>query len=60
MAPGDALVIGDGVGSDIRGANNAGMDACWYNPGGAALPDDVHAEYTISDLRECVPIALSI
>ena len=60
VAPGDALVIGDGVGSDIRGANNAGMDACWYNPAGAAMPDDVHAEYTISDLRECVPIALSI
>lgn len=58
VAPRDALMIGDGVNSDIRGANNAGIDACWLNPGGKALPEGVHAEYVISDLRECVAIAL--
>lgn len=58
VAPGDALMIGDGIGSDIRGANNAGIDACWYNPAGKALPEDVHAEYEISDIRQCVDIAL--
>ena len=57
-APRDALMIGDGVGSDIRGANAAGIDACWYNPHGAALPEGVHAEYVISDIRQCVEIAL--
>ena len=57
-APKDALMIGDGLSSDIRGANNAGIDACWLNPSGAALPDGVHAEYIIRDLRECVGIAL--
>ena len=58
VAPEDALMIGDGVSSDIRGANNAGIDACWLNPSGAVLPEGVHAEYIIRDLRECVEIAL--
>ena len=54
----DALMVGDGVNSDIRGANNAGIDACWVNPSGGMLPEGVHAEYIIDDLRQCVPIAL--
>ena len=58
VAPADALMIGDGVSSDIRGANSAGIDACWLNPSGAPLPDGVHAEYIIRGLRECVGIAL--
>ena len=57
-APADALMIGDGVSSDIRGANNAGIDACWLNPTGRVLPEGVHAEYQISDIRQCVEIAL--
>lgn len=56
--PGEALMVGDGVNSDIRGANDAGIDACWYNPGGKALPEGLHAEYVISDIRQCVDIAL--
>lgn len=58
VGPREALMIGDGLGSDIRGANNAGIDACWLNPDGKELPEDVHAEYVIADLRECVEIAL--
>lgn len=58
VAPEDALMIGDGVSSDIRGANNAGIDACWLNPSDAVLPEGIHAEYIIRDLRECVEIAL--
>ncbi|MBQ8823064.1 MAG: YjjG family noncanonical pyrimidine nucleotidase [Lachnospiraceae bacterium] len=27
------LVVGDSLTSDIQGANNAGVDACWFNPG---------------------------
>ena len=56
--PQEALMIGDGVNSDILGANNAGVDACWYNPSGKVLPEGVHAEYVISDIRDCVAIAL--
>lgn len=58
VVPREALMVGDGVNSDIRGANNAGIDACWLNPGGKALPEGVHAEYVIADIRACVPIAL--
>ncbi|MBR2699381.1 MAG: YjjG family noncanonical pyrimidine nucleotidase [Clostridia bacterium] len=56
--PSEALMIGDGIKSDILGANNAGIDACWLNPGGRRLPEGVHAEYEITDIRECVEIAL--
>ena len=58
VKPREALMIGDGINSDIRGANNAGIDACWYNPAGKALPEGVHAEYEIADIRQCVTIAL--
>ena len=54
VSPEDVLMIGDGVTSDIRGANNAGIDACWLNPSGAALPEGVHAEYVIRDLQDCI------
>ena len=55
----DALMVGDGVNSDIRGANNAGVDACWFNPRGETLPEGVHAEYESRDIRECAAIALA-
>ena len=54
----EALMVGDSINSDIRGANNAGIDVCWFNPKGATLPEGVHAEYIIKDIRECVKIAL--
>lgn len=53
-----ALLVGDSLTSDMRGANNTGVDACWYNPKGKALPayqedgQAVHVEYEIRDLRE--------
>ncbi len=28
----EALMVGDGIESDIHGANNAGIDVCWVNP----------------------------
>ena len=57
--PKDALMIGDGTGSDVLGANRAGVDMCWYNPKGKALPEGLHAEYEIRDIRECIEIALA-
>ena len=58
IAPQEALMIGDRLSGDILGANRAGMDACWYNPAGLPLTEGVHAEYIISDIRDCMPIAL--
>ena len=57
LDPKDALMIGDGIRSDVEGANRAGVDICWYNPRGAALPEGLHAEYEIRDLRDCLPVA---
>lgn len=59
VAPADALMIGDGIRSDVLGANRAGIDVCWYNPGGKPLPAEMHAEYEIRDLREIPAIALA-
>ena len=58
VEPRNALMIGDGVGSDVAGANAAGVDMCWYNPGGKSLPQGLHAEYEIHRLADCLPIAL--
>lgn len=30
-----ALLVGDSLTSDIKGANNVGVDACWYHPDSA-------------------------
>lgn len=47
-----ALVIGDSLSSDIRGANNAGVDACWYHEPGVINTGykDVTYKYEITNL----------
>lgn len=51
-----ALLVGDSLTSDMRGANNVGVDACFYNPAGKPLSKQgespVHVEYEIKNLRE--------
>lgn len=56
--PKDALMIGDGIRSDVAGANAAGIDVCWYNHRCATLPPGLHAEYEIHELQDCLDIAL--
>lgn len=45
----ECVVIGDSLTSDIRGANNAGIQSIWYNPKGktaeGARPDHVAQSY---------------
>lgn len=50
------LLIGDSPSSDIRGANNAGIPCCWYDPHGAALPEGLRIDYRITDLRQLYDI----
>ena len=50
-----ALVIGDSLSSDIRGANTAGVASCWYNPKQKENNEGVVCDYTISSLWELVP-----
>ncbi|WP_029319760.1 YjjG family noncanonical pyrimidine nucleotidase [Butyrivibrio sp. AE3004] len=58
IKPDEALMVGDGIDSDVRGANNAGIDICWINPHGMSLPSELHAEYIVSDIKECLAVAL--
>lgn len=48
----EVLMIGDSLTSDIKGANNAGIKACWFNPNGVACDKDVQIDYEIKDLYE--------
>ena len=55
--PRDAvLMIGDGLSSDIRGAANYGIDACWFNPAAAAQPADLPIRYQIAHLTDLIPL----
>jgi len=58
IAPEDALMVGDSLTSDVKAANNAGMDACWYNPSGKAAAEGYEIRYTITDIRKAAGIAL--
>ena len=46
------LLVGDSLSSDMKGAENAGLDSCWFNPQSAPLPEYPHITFTIRDLRE--------
>src|SRR5690606_9284850 len=37
----NSVMIGDSLDADIRGAQNVGMDAVYFNPGCADIPPDV-------------------
>ena len=52
----EVLMVGDGLTSDIRGANGFGIDACWYNPEGKPPIPGVHYKYEIRSLTELLGI----
>ena len=52
----EVLLVGDSLTSDIKGANNAGVKACWYNPEGIPCDKDVQIDYEIKDLHEVYEI----
>lgn len=49
---GHILLVGDSLTSDIKGANMAGIKACWYNPKEQALPEGYQIDYEIVDLHQ--------
>jgi len=51
-----ALVIGDSESSDMLGAKNAGIDACYFSPAMNPLPDGISAKYRIQSLLELMTI----
>ncbi|MGP8200741.1 MAG: YjjG family noncanonical pyrimidine nucleotidase [Limisphaerales bacterium] len=50
----ELLMIGDGWASDIVGAIEYGIDACWYNPGHKPRPAVCGLTREIASLRELV------
>ena len=51
-----AIVIGDSLSSDIKGAINSGIDCIWYNPQGKDAPEDWNITYNVSDFDEILEI----
>ena len=46
------LMIGDSLSSDIAGANNFGIDSCWYNPKRLELQSNISPTFTVYSLEE--------
>lgn len=46
------ILVGDSLTSDMKGANNANISCCWYNPGAEICPDEIHVDYEIRSLKE--------
>lgn len=51
-----ALMVGDSLGSDILGAQRAGVDACWLNPQGKGCTLEREPKYTVKNLMEVCDI----
>lgn len=56
--PAAALMVGDSLTSDIRGAGDAGLRTCWFNPEGETAPPEIRPDYEIRALEE-LPALLS-
>lgn len=56
--PSRALMLGDSLSSDIQGAANAGIDACWYNPHSVPVAPDLTIRFEVRSLCEVDDILL--
>ena len=53
----EVLMVGDSLGSDYKGALNAGIDFCWVNPSGMELPDGMlRPRYIVKSVVDLVDI----
>ena len=52
ISPGQMLLVGDSLQSDILGGKQAGTDTCWYNPGRLPGRADIRPDYEIRALAE--------
>ncbi len=48
----EILIIGDSLTGDIKGGNNAGIAACWFNSNGLPNTIGVTVDYEIRSLKE--------
>ena len=54
-----AVMVGDGLQSDIKGGIAAGIDTIWYNPGGLPPAPDAFPTYTAADYGDVRRLILS-
>lgn len=54
-----ALVIGDSLSSDIKGANDSELNCMWFNPQKKPRPSDVFIDYEAGSLDEIKSMLLS-
>lgn len=52
------LVIGDSLKADIKGALNAGVHACWYNPFSVPLSEALKPNFQIQKLEELYTVLI--
>lgn len=52
----ECILVGDSLTSDMRGAENAGITSCWFNPEGREKDVDVRTDYEIRHLEELISI----
>ncbi len=50
------ILVGDSLTSDMRGAENAGIASCWFNPEKQEKDVDVRTDYEIRRLEELISI----
>ncbi len=50
--PGEVLVIGDSLTSDIQGGVNYGLDTCWFNPAGKPNTAGIRPAHEIASFEE--------
>jgi len=58
FSPIRTLVVGDSLTSDMQGGIRAGLDTCWFNPGGKPAPSDIEITYTVRKPEELLPLVL--
>lgn len=54
----EAIIIGDSLSSDMKGAMNAGIDSCWFNPRKVDNKNQIDTTFEISHLSELRDIIL--
>lgn len=53
-----AVMMGDGLDTDILGANRAGIDSIWYNPGKKLPEGPARPDYTVESYEEALRLLL--
>ncbi|MBR6763203.1 MAG: HAD hydrolase-like protein [Clostridia bacterium] len=54
ILPGEVLMVGDSVSSDMTGAIGYGMKTCYFNRFGKALPEGMTVDYEITHLEHLI------